>query len=221
MAVLANAAQVQVVWFHRSGLPKDSVVNTLAFDVSGKGAFASWAPELAQEVQDAWTNASGSNGGLLGYYGESLSGFGEIKVYDLGDSEPRNPFIFDSEAQFGSSTTPLPQECSLCLSFKTTNGNANGRNRGRIFIGPLGGTQGVTKDAIGNAVPSTGLLSAVSDLGKEIYDRASAAGMEWSIYSRAGNSLGHVLATWVDNEFDTQRRRGREATGRTQVDLTA
>jgi hypothetical protein len=221
MPTLAGAGQVQVVWFHRSGLPKDSVVNTLAFDVSGAGPSSSWMPDLAQLVYDAWTNASGSNGVLTNYYGESLSGFGEIKVYDLGDAEPRNPLILDTEFTPSSSSTPLPAEVALCLSFKTTQGNANGRHRGRIYIGPLGGTAGVAKDSIGNSIPSTGLISAVSDLGKELYDRAEAADMPWSIWSRASNSLGHILATWVDNAFDTQRRRGTNATGRTAVDLTA
>lgn len=221
MPTLAGAALVQVVFDCTTALPKDAVVNTLAFDVHEAGSSSSWKPLLAAEVGLAYFNASGSNGGLFGHVGESMAGTYTVKVYDLGESEPRDAEEYSSTFTPTGSATPLPNEVALCLSFKTSQGNVGPSNRGRIYFGPLNGPSAVAKDTNGFAKPTAGLQSALLNLGRRLYDNAIAQDMAWAIYSRKHNSLGLVQNCWVDNAFDTQRRRGNAATGRVQTDLTA
>lgn len=221
MPTLAGAALVQVVWDHSSALPKDALVNTLCFDVHNAGASSSWKPLLANVVGNGIYNASGSNGGLLGHMAECLAGTYTCKVYDLGQSEPRDAYEEPFTFTVSGSAPPLPNEVALCLSFKTSQGNVSPSNRGRIYFGPLNGASCVAEDAFHNAIPSAGLQSALLNLGTRIYDNAIAQDMEWAVYSRKNNSLGIIQNCWVDNAFDTQRRRGNDPTGRVQTDLTA
>lgn len=221
MAVLAGAALVQVAFQHASGLVRDNSVNTLAFDVSSAGTFSSWGPDLATMVANAYLAASGTNGALLNYYAPCIEGGTEVKVYDLGDTPPRQFHMTTFTMTPASVVTPYPNEVAVCLSFKTSQGTVTSRNRGRIYIGPLHGDRAAAKDLLGNAVPSAGIKSAALDLAKELYDGGEAIGMPWSIWSRAGNSLGHILSAWVDDAFDTQRRRGQAPTARITADLTS
>lgn len=221
MPTLAGAALVQVVWDHSSALPRDALVNTLCFDVHNAGSSSSWKPLLSSVVGNGIGAAAGSNGGLLGHMAECLAGTYTVKVYDLGQSEPRDAFEEQFPFTVNASTVPLPNEVALCLSFKTSQGNVSPSNRGRIYFGPLNGSSCVAEDAHHNAIPSTGLQSALLNLGTRLYDGAIGNDMEWAVYSRKNNSLGLIQNCWVDNAFDTQRRRGNDPTGRVQTDLTA
>lgn len=221
MATLSGAALVQVVWDHSSALPRDACVNTLCFDVHSAGASSSWMPLLAGDVASSIVNASGSNGSLTNFIAECMGGSYTVKVYDLGQSEPRDAHEEQFTFTVQTTTTALPNEVALCLSFKTSQGNVGPSNRGRIYFGPLGGTISVGEDANHNAIPTAGLTSALLDLAVRLYDNVSAHDMPWAIYSRKNNSLGLVQNAWVDNAFDTQRRRGNDPTGRVSIDLTA
>jgi hypothetical protein len=83
-----------------------------------------------------------------------------------------------------------------------------------VYIGPLHNSAVVIDPPV--VKPDGSLLNTLRYAGRDL--RASvnpAAGMPaWSVYSRLSNEMHAVTEVWVDNEFDTQRRRGRRATTR-------
>jgi hypothetical protein len=137
-----------------------------------------------------------------------------IKIYDRSDPPPRVPrrdFTFNFTAAMTAS--PLPTEVSKCLSFQGVpeSGVSQARKRGRIYLGPLGGawvtTQGRAAGAnITTMVNAADVLLAASD---------ASANWTWTVYSATTGDSFPVSNGWVDDEFDTQRRRGRPATTRT------
>lgn len=101
---------------------------------------------------------------------------------------------------------PLPSEVALCLSFQASiqAGLPQARRRGRVYLGPLDtptlGSDGRPETATLNLIAgaATGLL-AVSDTNGTL---------EWGVYSRVTQTLVSVNNGWIDNSYDTQRRRG-------------
>jgi hypothetical protein len=157
-----------------------------------------------------------------------------IKWYDLtGTTQPRVPIRQDNlTLTFGVSATPFPEEVALCLSFQgdPVSGQAQGRRRGRIFLGPLaGGGQVVSGGRV--HVGSAQVAQVATAAGALLSASTASADWEWVVYSPTivrsitiGGSYtpaAHDAAAtnvgngWVDNVYDTQRRRGPRATSRT------
>lgn len=138
----------------------------------------------------------------------------DVKIYDLGDPEPRAPV---SEFQWGLTTatsgSPLPTEVALCLSYQAAkmSGQPQARRRGRVYLGSL---NAACVDAQGR--PTSTVLTAWAKFGDDLLT-ASDASADWTWGQRSTMTVGlaPVANGWVDNEFDTQRRRGRKPTSRT------
>lgn len=90
------------------------------------------------------------------------------------------------------------------------------RRRGRIFVGPIS-TTGISENAGTDfeVVPSTQLRSTVAQATEDLMNAAFTGGWELAVYSPTADEAYPVVGGFVDNAFDTQRRRGNEATGRT------
>lgn len=137
----------------------------------------------------------------------------EYKIYDMLDPEPRAP-VEEGLWNFSSapSTDPLPPEVALCLSFQGVkqSGVPQARRRGRVYIGPLRAT--ISADGR----PTAGAITILRNAGDALYDAgvASAGDWNWAVYSTVNGGTVDVANGWVDNEFDTQRRRGRIPTTR-------
>jgi hypothetical protein len=120
----------------------------------------------------------------------------------------------------------LPNEVALCLSYQAVaiSGESQARRRGRIFFGPLCNTAN-TLSATGECRPSAALVTALCGAATLLATpAATAAGdlVHWAVYSPTtdltetiDDAFQDVDNGWVDNSFDTQRRRGRDATART------
>lgn len=135
------------------------------------------------------------------------------------------------------SQSSLPQEVAVKVSVQGTPGPGmiQRRRRGGIFFGPL--NYGANSGDNTPSRPSTGvrnvLVEAMVDLAKRVDPHA-----EMVVYSRpyAGRdefvgqngrtypaldprpaTTVNIDEVWVDDEFDTQRRRGLVRTGRTLV----
>ena len=150
-----------------------------------------------------------------------------FKVYNLEDAEPRVP-VYDTTSTFTPSASGgLPTENAICLSFKADpiSGVSPARLRGRLYLGPLdtatvstsGGrvtVQGSTRTTIVNAADALA--------GPEVAD-----GGEWCVFSptTAGAppwsngaldlAFKPVTSGYVDDAWDTQRRRGTAPSART------
>lgn len=210
---------VQVTLDHDSSLPADSMVNT--WHVSGDlGA----TPGLvAQEFIDFYFAAApGALNTVGARLSSKLNGNGRVKLYDRADLKPRIPVIeteFSGKAVGG---TALPSEVACCLSFKAApaSGINPNRRRNRVYLGPL--AQMARESDTDPTVASTfrtdlakalqalkdGIEAATGDLAT-LVGFSPTDGVPWTIGE-----------CWIDNAFDTQRRRGEEATARTVVAIT-
>lgn len=134
------------------------------------------------------------------------------KFFDLADPEPRVPRYTKTDR--GPATTgsnSAPPEVALCLSFRGNYGSGvpAARARNRLYIGPL---QAGSIGADGR--PSSGLVTALADAGDALLTASGAGAWDWVGYSPTDAGQFGIVQGWVDNEFDTQRRRGRQATSR-------
>lgn len=205
----------QVIFKGKSGLPADVYVNTFFFR---NDDVISDAEEVADRLADhllefynvAPTGGSGTPHavGLLMSSATIENDF-EVKVYDLGLPAPRNPLsrIRTMSTLHG---TALPSECAVCLSYVATANQP--RNRGRIYIGPLASTVGDLEG--GRMIVSAGAQEMILLSAERLANKSEHT---WSLYSRADNAMKPLTGAWCDNAFDTQRRRGEEATERHHI----
>ncbi len=136
------------------------------------------------------------------------------KLYDLADPEPRAP-VSEGLLSFTSAPAgaPAPPEVCLCLSYQAAriSGEPQARRRGRVYIGPI-----TVNSVATTGRPSSTMITAWETAGQDLLDLSNAASdWTWGQYSTVTTGLAPVDNGWVDDEFDTQRRRGRVMTART------
>ncbi len=201
--VIEGDYQVQVELRTQTGIPADNIINTFAFQWLGGGA-----PDFGALVTliNGFYNTIGSD-----YLSNVLSngtGAHQVKIYDLTDPSPRPPVHIGTFTRAGG-PAPLPTEVAVCASFQGIQeaGHSQARRRGRVFIGPLrvatidSGTDGYPR--VSNATRSD-IALACSNLAED----AVLVDWAWCVWSRADDVLYVVNNGWVEDEFDTQRRRG-------------
>ncbi len=238
MATLANLLICKVTLPNVSGLPADSVTNTFHFLKPNSLSVSDGANEAADFLIDFYTAVPDANGisptpsKKLGEFLSSVlsrtTSACTIEVYNGALAPPRVPVLtaaFTLPAALG--TTALPNEVALCGSFRrTVPGIAPARTRGRVYIGPIGLSAVTTTPSGGFVRPdSTGnpnmvgtLCAALATMVTDSWTAFQAGtGPVFGVYSVTLNEFTRPEEVWVDNEFDTQRRRGGEATTRTSV----
>jgi len=197
-------ADVQMVMQGVSLLPEDRFINTLHFSESGVGSFDSFASVLAVDLKSAWDPLGGI------YPTEQVIRPYQILIYNPDDPKPRKPWVDSTGAvptgtlSSGSSGS-LPTEVALCLSYYGISNTK--RNRGRIFIGPV---QAGWNDS---SRPLVQLRTALLDLADRLSDVGTQS-VDWQIVSRVAGTRQRIQEVWVDNAWDTQRRRGIAPTAR-------
>lgn len=218
---LAGALEAQVILASNTGFSRDSVVNTFHFDRVGTAPLGTVLP-LVRDALVGFYNAGpiptggGSANPIANWISSTISRVSNastIKIYDLSLAAPRVPTVYQfTLGAYATGETGVPLEVAMCLSMKTN--LPTRRGRGRIYIGPL--VSGAINLDPPNIHPNGGMLNSLRWSGANLRDSFSAeAGMpRWSVYSRMGNLMHAVTEVWVDNEFDTQRRRGHRATTR-------
>lgn len=140
-----------------------------------------------------------------------------IKYYDIEAPAPNYPLF---EQTFNLAAAPaavdLPQEVALCISYSNTLATtiARGRRRGRIYVSGWGestNTAGRPTDAVCDAT-----LACFEDY---VLAFNALGTLEASIWSRVGQTTYPIQEAHVDNEWDTQRRRGGSSTYRSEWTL--
>lgn len=238
--------RAQVVHEHTSGIPRDNAVNTFHFNGPTDETTLT---AIYTALTNFFYVEYAAGGGAFRAVDSFLSTFynaHRVKLYDVTD-EPSGPPLLDLRTTLvraRNGNFNLPSEVAVCLSFEGTPeaGLVQERRRGRIYIGALntsangGGTNALARPA---AIMTETLRNAAVALAAEVDDVA-----EWVVYSRPFAGRGatdkrradgtyypalaarpgttvNVDRVWVDDAFDTQRRRGDKPTGRGPIVATA
>jgi hypothetical protein len=63
--------------------------------------------------------------------------------------------------------------------------------------------------------PSAEILAGLAAAGLQLKtDHGTGGNMRWAVWSRVNHAMYEVTGGFIDNEFDTQRRRGEVSTAR-------
>jgi hypothetical protein len=203
-----------------TGFFRDAVVNTFHFDKGGTGVATDAQKDFVANALISFYNdvhGTGSNQ-IRWYLSSTLDNSTDaafVKVYDMGDAHPRQPKIypFTLGASAGSDEGN-PLETALCLSFNSVF-KPTRRGRGRIYLGPLHSNTVLLEAPNIGVNPAT--ILAIQHGARFLMDLDNGTPPNystWSVYSRADNNMYPITQAFVDNEFDTQRRRGHRATVR-------
>lgn len=225
---------VTVELHHRSGLTRDSAVNS--FVVSSETDIDSaHFGDIEASIQTFYnTNVVSTSNNIATFLSPALSRTVKptFRHYNLDGhlsgsahgSPVRTVDAANVLAAAAAGNAPLPSECAICLSFAADFGSdvefAPGvrprqRDRGRVFLGPLNAVV-ITEDTTTHyAKLGSSILDTIGMAGTRLRDDLTGFGLTWSVWSRKNASIKPVTSCSVDNAFDTQRRRGERPTLRT------
>lgn len=207
--------RVQVKLQKTSLVPEDAVINTWWFDLDD---------DTATPRNDVVSN-------LLAFYqiadafmSPSIATTGHtVSFYKMADEKPRVPRATLNLGTLTLGSQPLPEEVAICCSYRgaLVSGSNPGRRKGRIFLGPLAVATLTT--GANPARPTSAFRDALAGAMDTIEVNSSlSATFTWVQYSPTsdptdtGSPLSYtpVVAGWVDDAFDTQRRRGVQPSAR-------
>lgn len=197
-----------------SGLAEDQIVNVTHW-YRAAGAPVTDFDNVRDMLKDFYTVAPTGNP-IRTYMSGQLQLTAKVKAYDLSQPKPRAPVYESTYAISGfGGGSPLPNEVALCLSFeaKRESGELQARRRNRIYLGPFAsGAMGTT------GRPSPVVLTDVLNAAKRLKDaQAASATWDWMVYSPLNDEVLDIQHIWVDDAWDTQRRRGLSPSSRTQI----
>lgn len=231
-----SGALVTVTMDRVSQVPKDRIVNTWAINQYVPDGGTDDQALLSAFTQFYATDPTGQTASVSEFFGHSLSraaGDAVFRLYDLDghlDGSPHGSPVSIKNHQIDVADvtqTPLPDEVSVCLTLEGTNRSSTpvevgttrpmSRRTGRVFLGPLNTKAVAVVDGyarVATAFTSV-VLAALGDLQDDVQAVQPAADL--GVWSRKDAEIYAIEAAYIDNEFDTQRRRGVTATSRTRV----
>lgn len=197
--------------------PADVAMNSVYIEPLTMGSAVTSLPEVAalafKDFFDA-TPAGQTNavGRYLSAYILRTNGF-NVKVYNPLDPIPRVP-LFEQTYSLGSNalvTNSLPFEVNLCSSFQASraSGQSQARRRGRIFVGPLCGSALDGGSASVAPRPALAFRNTLAAAAARLAGGSDPLIGSWRQYVRStvNNNFVAVTSGWVDDEFDTMRKR--------------
>lgn len=198
--------RAQVILRATSGVSEDFVSNTFAFRGTAPASDTTQITAAIKGFYDA------INATLLPATVAQNNHI--IKYTNLPGTPPNYPFL---ETTFNLAVAPtgadLPSEVALVMSFQGSKaaGFPQARRRGRVFVGPL--EVGVNVSGRPSGASITALTGAGAAFKAAIL--AIASDTQWAVWSPSSGVSVEVTDGWVDNSFDTQRRRGLRNNSRT------
>lgn len=149
-----------------------------------------------------------------------LTSIGHIAKYiDLDETvKPIYPVYEDTfDLAAVNSNAQLPSEVAMCLSYQAarTSGVPQASRRGRVYIGTI------ASSAMDAGRPSTAAQTTLVNAGKALYDDLllCTTPTALTVWSDKLRQTGGIAEFWVDDAFDTQRRRGPKPTSRITVSI--
>lgn len=198
---MADDYDFLVALHHYGGLPENDVVNTLHFTIDSPDSPVGVADEVAAGYVAFAGNLSGAVSGMT------------IKGYKAGPN-PAGPDFSKNYAITGGGQASVAEVC-CCLSYATVDDPERSvpRGRGRLYIGPLGGSKLMEER------PHTTLREAIIALGQAFASAGFAGNTTWKMKSVRDNAYRKIESIWVDDAWDIQRRRGLAPSARTVADV--
>ena len=199
----------QMILMPKSGIVRDQVQWNFVLDNPGSGDFG---------IVEAFYL------GVHDFLSPTLSGTVTTYKYDisshLSGSSPAGPPV-GSHTLFGPAGTgsPLPSECAVALSYHAdystipeheAGARPRSRYRGRLYMGPLNTTALDHAATTFRPIVSSGITTAAHDAAATL----KATGF-WGVWSRHDSAVRVVMGGWIDDAFDSQRRRGEDHVART------
>ena len=216
--------RAQMSWVRDSGLTEDTVTNTWFFRTDD--------PEEEPDGADMNTISDALNAfynSLADRYAAHLGTTRTFKLYNMEDDEPRVVIYEESYTPTAPTNQGFPGEVALCLSFQAPpeSGTLQSRRRGRVFLGPLAMASANTSEVAGDTRPSSATITAIDSAYTTLitalaaitpaYRHAVFSPTVFALNGNAYNASVEVGEAWVDNSYDTQRRRGAKPTVRTTI----
>jgi hypothetical protein len=214
-----------------NGLSKDRYVNTFHFNWVGEPDVTQIA-QVAAEVKSFYTNPHVGGATVSQFLATHVHGPGaSVKAYEMTLASTHPP-IYEESYTFpdnGQSGSNYPSEVACCLSYSAdpVPGVDIRSQRGRLYIGPLNtqaGETGAEEDVPER--PGAAFMNTLLAAAQQLKTATGLVDAAWCIYSP---KLHHALApvysygvthAFVDNAFDTQRRRGCAPTARVSSIIT-
>lgn len=197
---------------HVSGISEDRATNTWHFERPTIPVPVTDYDNVRDMLADFYVmQPPGASNSIASHMSPTISGFAAVAAYDLEEPSPRRPVYESTFPIAGAGGTALPSEVAVCMSFQAarSSGVAQASRRNRIYLGPWG------VPANENGLVKSSLQTIIVKAGQELAAAADAsATWNWVVYSPKKHEAYPVHDGWVDNAFDTQRRRGISATGR-------
>lgn len=210
--------RAQAVFQGATNLPEDRFVNTFHAEwIAPYTDYATAAVQWAVAVEHFYVTA-GSNGRSIGQLMSPFISKLDILVYDMSLPEgEREPYTLESTYTPTSGTNTMPEECAVCLTLHGAP-PITPRRRGRLFLGPFKHDSDVIDNA-NASLPTRVNLEGGQAIGDTIKAAAVALrdyeGFNWAIRSvTPSENYIPITGGWIDNAFDTQRRRGPDPTAR-------
>lgn len=205
-----------------SGLPKDVTVNTWWFTIAGSEPGSGEITDAVTKVQGFWEF---DDGGTLSPIGQRLAGYVNRNVtFRVVGVNPATGLEIGFPIEIPITLPPgpsgsighFPPEVAVCLSYHANYdfGVNKARRRGRLYLGPVDTSfaGGFTSDTVVPFIVDS-FRQQLCDAARDVV--AAPGDAVWSVYSRTSGAAYTVVGGWVDEEFDTQRRRGIASTIRT------
>jgi hypothetical protein len=207
-----TTARVLATFQGRTQKPEDVFVNTWHFDTGGQ-TLAQSQEEIYQLLTTFYVLAPpGSSRSIASYYSRFIDPpLSTLRMYDLADPEPRQPTVLGFTYTPGAELVDYPEEVAVCMSFRGAAPRTN-RRRGRLYLGPFNSAAAEPDAAPGGAGPSRPATTMLIDIGRSatrLLGDSLVSPVTWVIRSvtPSPNNV-EVVNGWVDDAWDTQRRRG-------------
>lgn len=229
MALIAPTVLAVTTMQKSSGIERDAVVNTWHYQNP--------SPPSSQDFGNWANNWKAFMGAISTYLSANLSNGStawNVSMWQIpisGQGPLGAPIVaMDLAGASNQVATGLPGEVSICLSMQGSivgvpEAGAGGtrpasRRRNRVFLGPFNTTTLAEDPTTKDVGPSAVVRTAIVDAYKlHMVQDQIADNWRPVVFSRANWDTHPVVTAWVDNAFDTQRRRGPDPTAKTIIQV--
>ncbi len=211
MAIL----DAQYIIQNKSFEPKNAVVNTWHFLTPGPVATDLELDAVVADLRTFYDQVTTNNIAVSNLMSAQVAAnLRRIKVFKRYEPKPRLPARDVTFTGAGNAGAGFPNEVALVLSSRSQplSGVPQRRRRGRVYIGPLSDDSPYVERGGNDVRPSALARNTIANAALRLVD--SVSGVIWATVSTVDNVASPVIGGFVDNAYDTQRRRGVDSTTR-------